>query len=263
MTDRLSLSDDEITRYARQLILPEIGDDGQDAIRATKLCVIGAGGLGVPVIMLAACAGFGHISILDDDVIESTNLNRQFIYTPDEAGRAKADIAAKKAQDFNADITITAHPMRFSEKTADDIIASHDIIIDASDNPATRYLANDIAVKHQKAHIFLSAIRFEGMCAVFAPHLLQETDEKGVCYRCLFPHQPEDGSVPNCATVGVVAPITTSIAAIGVIEAIKLVTASGQIGKSLLNHLLLYDLLHHQHDVIKGKHDPSCPTCGA
>ena len=253
------LDDDEITRYARQLILPEIGDEGQDAIKTTRLAIIGAGGLGNPAIITAAAAGFGHISIIDDDRIEATNLNRQFLFSDTDIGQSKAEIAAAKARQQNPHIMITTHQSRFDETHGDKIAADHDIIIDASDNPETRRLANRAALAHQRALIFVSAIRFEGQLAVFAPP--QQGQERQACYECLFPQSPNAIDVPNCATVGIAGPVTTIMGALAVLEAIKLVTKAGTSGTSLQGKLMLFDGLAAHSDIIKTKRDKSCPAC--
>ncbi len=253
------LTDAEITRYARQLILPEISDDGQDAIKATRLGIIGAGGLGNPALALAAATGFGHITLIDDDVIEATNFNRQFLFTPADEGQDKAVCAAAKAQAQNPLITVTSQKARFDEATASDFVLAHDIIIDASDNPETRLCANRTALAHNKPLIFVSAIRFEGQLAVFAPHA--DGGERMACYECLFPHNPNAAEIPNCATVGIAGPITTMMGAMAVLEAVKLVTKMGRIGTSLQGKLMLFDGLSCHMDVITTKRDNHCPAC--
>ncbi|MGC6517345.1 MAG: HesA/MoeB/ThiF family protein [Candidatus Puniceispirillaceae bacterium] len=255
MTDRLS--DTEIARYARQLILPEIGDEGQEILRRTKLGIIGAGGLGVPALMMAAGAGFGTITIIDDDVVDMTNLNRQFIYGPDDIGKQKAPLAASIAGAQNPYCDIKAQTQRFDHDNADNLMADHDIIIDASDNPQSRILASRAALRHQTSLIFVSAIRFEGQLALLAPHI---GDEEGACYECLFPAQPEPGDVPNCATVGIAGPVTMMLGAKAALEAIKWQTKAG---KSLHNQLLLFDALHGESQIIKARKQPDCPGCGA
>lgn len=252
------LNDGEIERYARQLILPEIGDEGQDAIKATRLAIIGAGGLGNPALIMAASAGFGTIGIIDDDVIEATNLNRQFLFQEADIGAAKAVVIAKRAQAQNPHITINSYHKRFDERTAQALISDYDIIIDASDNPDTRYLANRMALAHNKALIFVSAIRFEGQIAVFTP---PKDGARSACYQCLFPHQNTKIDVPNCATVGIAGPVTAIMGSLAVLEAIKLVTKAGTSGTSLAGKLMLFDGLSCHSDVIKTKRDKSCPAC--
>lgn len=250
------LSDAEITRYARQLILPEIGDEGQDALKATRLAIIGAGGLGTPALISAASAGFGHITVIDDDAIEATNLNRQFLFHEDEISQSKAEIAAKAARAQNPHIKVTALPSRFSDANAQEIIATHDIIIDASDNPETRYRANRAALKGRSVLIFVSAIRFEGQLAVFAPP--QDDALAHGCYECLFPQSTKPAPIANCATAGIAGPVTMMMGALATLEAIKMVTKSGD---NLTGKLMLFDGLSAHCDVIKTKRDKNCPAC--
>ena len=250
-----TLHDDEVARYARQLILPEIGDAGQDKLKASKLGIIGAGGLGTPILALAAAAGFGHITIIDDDVIEDTNLNRQFLYTPHDIGASKARIAATLSQKQNPHITIEPITERLDVQNADDFISCHDVIIDASDNSQTRLLANRTALRHERALIFVSAIRFEGQMALFAPHKEQDSP----CYECLFPDQPAKGLIANCATAGIAGPVTAILGSWAVLEAMKWQIGTGT---SLLNQLLLFDGLSGDIDKIKTKKMADCPSCG-
>ena len=252
------LTDAEITRYARQLILPEIGDAGQDALKATRLAIIGAGGLGTPALIATASAGFGHITVIDDDIIEQTNLNRQFLFHEDEAGQSKAERLAKAARTQNPHISVTALDSRFSADNADKIIANHDIIIDASDNAETRYRANRSALGGGRVLIFVSAIRFEGQLAVFAP-AQDSADAKG-CYECLFPQSASPAPIANCATVGMAGPVTMMMGALATLEAVKIVTKSGD---SLAGKLMLFDGLSAHSAIIKTKRDKNCPACGS
>ena len=250
------LNDAEIIRYARQLILPEIGDAGQDALKATRLAIIGAGGLGTPALISAATAGFGHITIIDDDVIEATNLNRQFLFHEKQTGQSKAEVAAKAALAQNPHISVTALSQRFNDSNAEQIVATHDIIIDASDNPETRYCANRATLRTRAVLIFVSAIRFEGQLAVFAPP--QEQDEPHGCYECLFPQNNNPVPIANCATVGIAGPVTMIMGALATLEAVKKVTNSGT---SLAGKLMLFDGLSAHSDILKTKRDKKCPAC--
>jgi len=253
------MSDDkadlELEHYARQLILPDIGDDGQEALRQSRLLIIGAGGLGVPVLVNAAAAGFGHITIMDDDVIERTNLNRQFIYQEGDIRRAKAEKAALFAQTQNPHIEVTANTDRFNPATSQ-IISAYDIIIDATDNPESRYLANKTALTAKKPLIFVSAIRFEGQLSVFAPHLAD--NENSPCFACLFPASPSAEQAPNCATVGILGAVTSLMGSWAALEAVKLVT---NCGTPLIGQLLLFDGLQNHIDKIITKKQPVCPIC--
>ena len=249
------LSDAEITRYARQLILPDIGDDGQDALKDAKLLILGAGGLGVPALSYAAAAGFGTITVIDDDVIELTNLNRQILYHEDDCGVGKAKIAAEKAALQNPHITIKALEKRY-DNSCHNLVADYDVIIDASDNAETRLLVNQHCLAAHKPLIFVSAIRFEGQLSVFAPHL--SDDNTSPCYHCLFPHHPDAAQAPNCATIGIMGAVTGIMGAMAALEAIKLVTQSGQ---PAINKLLLFDGLTLQSDFIVTKKDKNCHIC--
>ena len=255
------LSDAEITRYARQLILPQIGDAGQDALKATRLAIIGAGGLGTPALISAASTGFGHITVIDDDIIEATNLNRQFLFHEDEAGQSKAEVVAAAARAQNPHINVSALPNRFTDANAEQIAAHHDIIIDASDNPETRYRANRACLSQGCVLIFVAAIRFEGQLSVFMPPQGGADTAHG-CYECLFAkrttpahHQPP---IANCATVGIAGPVTMMMGALATLEAVKIVAQSGD---SLAGQLMLFDGLSAHSDFIKTKRDKHCPAC--
>lgn len=247
--------DRQIERYARQLILPEIGDEGQEALAQTRLLILGAGGLGVPILVNATAAGFGHITIIDDDKIERNNLNRQYIYHEGDMGEPKAKTAARFAQRLNPHCTIHPDLSRF---TADrmDMVNHFDIIIDATDNAQTRHLANQAALLSQKPLIFVSAIRFEGQLSVFAPHLAD--DNNSPCYSCLFPASPDNSQAPNCATIGILGAVTSLMGSWAVIEAVKLATQSGT---PLLGQLLLFDGLTGHCDKIITKKQADCPIC--
>ena len=247
--------DQEIERYARQLILPEIGDEGQDALAESKLLIIGAGGLGVPVLANSAAAGFGHITIMDDDRIERTNLNRQFMYHEDHIGQPKAEIAQQFAKKLNPLIDIHAEQSRFTSANAD-MISAFDIVIDATDNFESRHLANKAALDAQKPLIFVSAIRFEGQLSVFAPHLSDNKDSP--CLACLFPATASAAQAPNCATVGILGAITSLMGSWAALEALKLATNSGA---PLISQLLLFDGLENHCDKIITKKQPNCPIC--
>ena len=250
------LTDTEIERYARQLILPEIGDDGQDALRKTRLCIVGAGGLGVPAALLAAAAGFGQLTIIDDDTIDATNLNRQFIYQPDQIGMAKAEVLAGFAAAQNPHITVTSQPHYCDEARAGELAATHDIIIDASDNIETRQRLNRACLRSQTPLIFVGAIRFEGQLMVIAPHLSDKGES--ACFSCVFPSGPDAAQAPNCATVGIAGPITTIMGGKAVLEAMKCAIGSPAL---LLDQLLLFDGLHYDATLIRTKKQAECPAC--
>ena len=250
------LTDTEIERYARQLILPEIGDEGQDALRKTRLCIIGAGGLGVPAALLAAAAGFGQLTIIDDDTIDATNLNRQFIYQPDQIGMAKSEVLAGFVAAQNPHITVTSHPHYCDETRAGELAATHDIIIDASDNIETRQRLNKACLRSHTPLIFVGAIRFEGQLMVIAPHLSEKGES--ACFSCVFPSGPDAAQAPNCATVGIAGPLTTIMGGKAVLEAMKYAIGSPAL---LLDHLLLFDGLHYDATLIRTKKQAECPAC--
>ena len=247
--------DHEIERYARQLILPEIGDKGQEALAKSKLLILGAGGLGVPILANVAAAGFGHITIMDDDRIERTNLNRQFIYHEDHIGQPKADIAQQFAKKLNPLIEVNANRNRLTSDNAQ-IISAFDMVIDATDNFESRQLANKAALDAQKPLIFVSAIRFEGQLSVFAPHLSENDDSP--CFACLFPATASAAQAPNCATVGILGAVTALMGSWAALEAVKLAT---NCGTPLIGQLMLFDGLENHCDKIITKKQASCPIC--
>ena len=247
--------DQEIERYARQLILSEIGDEGQDALSQTRLLIIGAGGLGVPILANCAAAGFGHITIIDDDKIERTNLNRQFIYHEHHIGQSKAEIARQFAKKLNPLIEVTANQSRFCADNAE-MISAFDIVIDASDNFASRQLANKACLAAKKPLIFVSAIRFEGQLSVFAPHLSDNKDSP--CFACLFPATASTAQAPNCATIGILGAVTSLMGSWAALEAVKLAT---NCGTPMIGRLLLFDGLENHCDKITTKKQSNCPIC--
>jgi sulfur-carrier protein adenylyltransferase/sulfurtransferase len=254
--DRLlnaGLTKEELQRYSRHLIMPEVTVEGQKRLKASRVLCIGAGGLGSPAALYLAAAGVGKLGLVDFDRVDLTNLQRQVLHGTKDVGRSKLESARDRLRDINPEIEIKLHECRFSRETAQQIIADYDVIVDGSDNFATRYLSNDVCVFAGKPNIYGSVFRFEGQTTVFAPHF------GGPCYRCLFPEPPPPESVPNCAQAGVLGILPGIIGMLQSIEAIKLIIG---IGESLIGRLLHFDALKVQFRELKLRRDPRCPVCG-
>jgi sulfur-carrier protein adenylyltransferase/sulfurtransferase len=247
------LSTGELQRYSRHLIMPEVTAGGQKRLKAARVLCIGAGGLGSPAALYLSAAGVGKLGLVDFDRVELTNLQRQILHGTKDIGRSKLESARDRLRDMNPEIEIELHVCRFSSETAQQIVAEYDVIIDGSDNFATRYLSNDVCVLAEKPNVYGSVFRFEGQTTVFAPHL------GGPCYRCLFPEPPPPESVPNCAQAGVLGVLPGIIGMLQAIEAIKLIVG---IGESLVGRLLHFDALKVQFRELKLRRDPQCPVCG-
>ena len=247
------LSTGELQRYSRHLIMPEVTAEGQKRLKAARVLCIGAGGLGSPAALYLAAAGVGKLGLVDFDRVELTNLQRQILHGTKDIGRSKLESARDRLRDMNPEIEIELHECRFSSETAQQIVAEYDVIIDGSDNFATRYLSNDVCVLAEKPNVYGSVFRFEGQTTVFAPHL------GGPCYRCLFPEPPPPESVPNCAQAGVLGVLPGIIGMLQAIEAIKLIVG---IGDPLIGRLLHFDALKVQFRELKLRRDPQCPVCG-
>jgi len=246
-----SLTDAERTRYSRQIVIPQVSELGQERLRNSKVLCIGAGGLGSPALLYLAAAGIGSIGIVDFDSIDETNLHRQILYTQAEIGKRKVDIAKKKILELNPTTLVTIHDSRIDNVNVLEILANYDIIIDATDNFATRYLINDAAVLLSKPYVWGSVNRFDGQAAIF-------WNTYGPCYRCVHPTPPPPGSVQNCAEAGVLGVLCASIASMQVNEVIKAITGIGelQIGK-----IMIYDALDSQYSKINIKKDSNCAIC--
>jgi molybdopterin/thiamine biosynthesis adenylyltransferase/rhodanese-related sulfurtransferase len=247
------MTNEERIRYSRHLIMPEVGADGQRRLKAARVLCIGAGGLGSPAALYLAAAGVGKIGIVDLDVVDLTNLQRQILHGTKDVGRKKLASAHDRLRDVNPHIEIALHECRLSAGNASQVIADYDIVVDGSDNFPTRYLSNDVCVFSQKPNVYGAVFRFDGQSAVFAPHL------GGPCYRCLFPDPPPPDSVPNCAEAGVLGVLPGIIGMIQAIEAIKLILGAGE---PLIGRLLHFDALKMKFREFKVKRDPECPVCG-
>ncbi|MCX7722167.1 MAG: molybdopterin-synthase adenylyltransferase MoeB [Verrucomicrobiae bacterium] len=249
----MELSTDQLRRYARQVILPELGLAGQKKICAGSVVCVGAGGLGSPVLMYLAAAGVGKLGIVDADVVELPNLQRQVIHDTTDVGRPKTESAREKLERLNPDVQIVSHPVRLNSTNALEIICGYDVVVDATDNLPTRYLLNDACVILQKPLVYGAVFRFEGQASVLAPHL------GGPCYRCIFPEPPPPEAVPSCAEAGVLGVLPGVIGCIQACEALKLLIGSGEL---LLGRLLVFDALTMRARELRLRRDPACPACG-
>ena len=249
----MQLSNDEIRRYSRHLILPEVGMAGQKKICSTSVLCIGAGGLGSPIAMYLAAAGVGKIGLVDFDTVDFSNLQRQIIHSTADVGRLKGESAKETIQGINPGVEVELHNVRLSSENAMDIIAKYDVVVDGTDNFPTRYLTNDACVLLKKANVYGSIFRFEGQASVFAPHL------GGPCYRCLYPEPPPPGMVPSCAEGGVLGVLPGIIGCIQATEILKLALGKGS---SLIGRLMLFNALDMKFREVKLRRDPQCPLCG-
>ena len=249
----MELNNDEIRRYSRHLILPEVGLAGQKKIKAASVLCIGAGGLGSPIAMYLAAAGIGKIGIVDFDTVDFSNLQRQILHTDADVGRSKAESAKETIRGINPHCEVVIHNTRITSENALDLIRPYDIVVDGTDNFPTRYLTNDACVILKKPNVYGSIFRFEGQASVFAPHL------GGPCYRCLYPEPPPPGMVPSCAEGGVLGVLPGIIGCIQATEILKLAIGKGT---SLVGRLVLFNALDMKFRELKLRRDPACPVCG-
>ena len=250
--EEATLNKDEILRYSRHLIIPEVGIEGQQKLKAAKVLLVGAGGLGAPLGLYLAAAGVGRIGMVDFDVVDFTNLQRQVIHSTADVGRKKLDSAAEKMQGINPHLKIVKHEVALSSENALDILKDYDLVVDGTDNFPTRYLVNDACVLLGKPNVYGSIFRFEGQATVFAY-------EGGPCYRCLYPEPPPPGLVPSCAEGGVLGILPGTIGLIQATETVKLILG---IGEPLVGRLLLYDALGMRFRELKLRKNAECPACG-
>jgi adenylyltransferase/sulfurtransferase len=247
-----ALTSDEIRRYSRHLIIPDVAMDGQKRLKNAKVLAVGAGGLGSPALMYLAAAGVGTLGIVDFDVVDESNLQRQVIHGQSDIGRPKAESARDSVQEINPLVQVNLHEERLDSSNVMRIFADYDLIVDGTDNFATRYLVNDACVLLNKPYVWGSIYRFDGQASVF-------WSEHGPCYRCLYPEPPPPGMVPSCAEGGVLGVLCASVGSIQVTEAIKLLTG---IGDPLVGRLMIYDALEMTYRSVKVRKDPECPICG-
>lgn len=254
--DRLAelpeLSRDERLRYGRHLVLPNVGSDGQRRLKAARVLLVGAGGLGSPAALYLAAAGVGTIGLVDFDVVDVSNLQRQVLHGTSDVGRSKLDSARERIQDVNPHVAVDTYELRLTSANALDILREYDIVVDGTDNFATRYLTNDACVLLGKPNVYGSIFRFEGQASVFAT-------EHGPCYRCLYPEPPPPGAVPSCAEGGVLGVLPGIVGTIQATEALKLLLG---IGAPLIGRLLLIDALGSRFRTVGLERDPNCPACG-
>jgi sulfur-carrier protein adenylyltransferase/sulfurtransferase len=247
-----SLSVDEVRRYSRHLIIPDVAMAGQKRLKNAKVLIVGAGGLGSPALLYLAAAGVGTLGIVEFDTVDESNLQRQVIHGQSDIGRPKAESARDSIREINPYVTVVIHNEALTNDNVLQIFAAYDLIVDGTDNFATRYMVNDAAVLLHKPYVWGSIYRFDGQASVFwADH--------GPCYRCLYPEPPPPGMVPSCAEGGVLGVLCASIGSIQVTEAIKLLTG---VGEPLLGSLMVYDALEMTYRKIRVRKDPQCAICG-
>lgn len=249
----IELSNDEVARYSRHLIMPEVTLEGQKKLKAAKVLCIGTGGLGSPIALYLAAAGIGTIGLVDADTVDFSNLQRQILHGTKDVGRKKINSARDRIKDVNPNVQVELHDAFFTSANAREIVENYDIVIDGTDNFPTRYLSNDICVLLKKPNVYGSIFRFDGQATVFAPSL------GGPCYRCLYPEPPPPGMVPSCAEGGVLGVLPGVVGVIQAIEAIKLIVG---IGEPLIGRLIHFDALKMKFREFKLRKDPKCPVCG-
>ena len=253
----ISLSSEELARYDRHLLLPEIGRAGQAKLKAAKVLVVGAGGLGAPLLSYLVAAGVGTVGIVDFDTVDESNLQRQVLFTTRDVGRLKVAVAAERLQEQNPHVTIRPHPVQLTAENAPDIIREYDVVADGSDNFPTRYLVNDACVLADKVNVYAAIHRFEGQVSVF--NFLEKTGQRGPNYRDLFPIPPPPELVPNCAAGGVLGVLPGIIGSLQASEVIKVLTG---IGEPLSGRLFLLDTLMFETRIVKIRRNPTNPLNG-
>jgi len=252
VTPAADLSVDEVRRYSRHLIIPDVGMTGQKRLKNAKVLCVGAGGLGSPALLYLAAAGVGTLGVIDFDVVDESNLQRQIIHGQSDIGRPKAESARDSIKEINPYVSVILYEEQLDSDNALEIFAQYDLIVDGTDNFATRYLVNDACVLLGKPYVWGSIYRFDGQASVFWA-------EHGPCYRCLYPEPPPPGMVPSCAEGGVLGVLCASIGSIQVNEAIKLIVG---IGDPLAGRLMIYDALEMSYRSVRVRKDPECPICG-
>jgi molybdopterin/thiamine biosynthesis adenylyltransferase/rhodanese-related sulfurtransferase len=248
-----TLNQDDIRRYSRHLVMPEVGHEGQEKLKAARVLVVGAGGLGSPVAMYLAAAGVGKLGLVDFDRVEESNLQRQILYGQSDVGRPKLEVASARLQEINPLIEIETHPSRIESSNAMSLLGQYDLVVDGSDNFPTRYLVNDACVLAGKPNVYGSIFRFEGQISVF-------WGARGPCYRCLFPEPPPPGLVPSCAEGGVLGVLPGIVGSLQANEAIKLILG---VGDPLVGRLVILDALSVQFREMRLKKSADCPVCSA
>ena len=247
-----ALTVDEVRRYSRHLIIPDVAMAGQQRLMNAKVLCVGAGGLGSPALMYLAAAGVGTLGIVEFDTVDESNLQRQIIHGQSDIGKSKAQSAKEKISEINPYVQVVTHEVRLDNSNVKEIFSQYDIIVDGTDNFATRYLVNDACVLLKKPYVWGSIYRFDGQASVFWA-------EYGPCYRCLYPEPPPPGMVPSCAEGGVLGVLCATIGSIQTTEAIKVITG---VGEPMIGSLMIYDALEMSFRKIKVRKDPNCPLCG-
>src|SRR5687768_2349808 len=254
------LNSEQINRYKRHLILPEVGVEGQKKLLNAKVLCIGAGGLGCPISLYLAAAGVGTIGLADVDVVSPSNLQRQVLFGIADVGVDKVKAAARRLRDLNPDVKVVEHKTVVNSHNVLDLIKDYDIVIDGTDNFPTRYCVGDACVLLNKPNVYGSIFRFDGQVTVFAPHLKNpDTGERGPCYRCMYPEPPDPGSVPSCAEGGVLGVLPGIIGTLQANEVLKLILGQG---RPLIGRLTYFDAMDMEFRQFKVKRDPACPVCG-
>jgi molybdopterin-synthase adenylyltransferase len=255
----LDFNEQQIQRYARHILLDQIGGTGQATLLDSKVLVVGAGGLGSPVILYLAAAGVGTIGVIDDDVVDLSNLQRQIVHTTASVGMAKVDSAEKTIRGINPDVKIIPIKDRIGPHNALDLMVDYDLVTDGSDNFPTRFLVNDACYFAKKTLVSAAILRFDGQIYTFKPHEEDADGSRRPCYRCLFPEAPPPGQIPTCAEAGVLGALCGTVGSLQTTEIIKELLG---IGDSLAGSLLIYEGLSSEFRKIKVKADPGCPLCG-
>ena len=253
------LTDDQLDRYARHIVLREVGGAGQQKLLDAKVLIIGAGGLGAPVALYLAAAGVGHLTIIDDDQVSLSNLQRQVIYNTDDVGTAKPEAAAQTIAAHNPDCTVTAIGERLTEQNGPELIADHDVVVDGTDNFDTRFLVNDLCYAAKVPLVSAALSQFEGQLSVYRPFDEGGGGDHPPCYRCLFPAPPAPGTVPDCAEAGILGAIAGVMGTLQAVEVLKQILG---IGTPLVGKLLIYDALSARQRIVTFNRDPACRLCG-
>ena len=251
----MEFSEDEISRYSRHILLKEVGGEGQSKLRAARVLLVGAGGLGSPLLLYLAAAGIGTIGLVDDDRVELSNLQRQVAHTMERLGTPKVSSAAAAARAINPAVVIEEHPVRLTAENAMALIGRYDLVCDGSDNFATRFLVADACVLAQRTLVSAAVLRFDGQLSTFKPH----ADPDGPCYRCLYPEPPPEGLVPSCSEAGILGAVTGVMGSLQATEVLKEVMG---IGEGLSGRLLIWDALSARFRTVKLRRDPACRLCG-
>ncbi|MGE4482355.1 HesA/MoeB/ThiF family protein [Acidocella sp.] len=249
----LNFSEAEIQRYSRHILLPELGGTGQAKLKAARVLVVGAGGLGSPLALYLTAAGIGTLGLVDADKVELSNLQRQILHGTNNLEQLKVESAAESLRRLNPLVKVECHATRLTRENAARLIADYDLVCDGTDNFTTRFLIADECVAARKTLVSAAVLRFEGQISTFKPH------EGGPCYRCLYPEPPPDGLVPACSEAGVMGAVTGVMGAMQAVEVIKEITG---IGQSLSGHLLVWDALASEFRKVRLRKDPACPVCG-